>query len=112
MMSELEMEMDQEITQSNMEMEDNELQEILDRENLDLEGFLGKVTTGGIESLPQEECNRIKQLFLWKTREKGAKEVNNIERQRNQGVKAIKTTPRLALINRGKKKRQKKKIKF
>ena len=47
--------MDQEMTQSEMEMEDNELQEILDIENLDLEGFLSKGTTGGEESLPQEE---------------------------------------------------------
>ena len=60
MMSESEMDMDQEMTQSEMEMEDNELQEILDRENLDLEGFLSKATMCGIESLPQEECNRIK----------------------------------------------------
>jgi len=38
-------------------MEDNELQEILDRENLDLEGSLSKGTTSGVESLQQEECN-------------------------------------------------------
>jgi len=59
MMSESEMDMDQEMTQSEMEMEDNEPQEILDKENLDLEGFLSKGTEGGVESLPQEECNRI-----------------------------------------------------
>jgi len=35
-----ELEMEQEITQSEMETEDQKLQEILDRENLDLEGFL------------------------------------------------------------------------
>ena len=39
-MSDTEPEMDQEMTQSEMELEDNELQEILDREHLDLEGFL------------------------------------------------------------------------
>ena len=59
--------MDQEMTQSETDLEDHELQEILDKENLDLEGFLMQGNNGGIDSLPQEECNRIQQLFLWKT---------------------------------------------
>lgn len=79
--------MDQDMNQSEMETEDNELQEILDRENLDLEGFLNQGTMGGVESLPQEEINRIKQLFLWKTQAKGLEESNNTERQRNEGGK-------------------------
>ena len=58
-MSNGELEMDQEMTQSEMEMEDHELQEILDREHLDLEGFLKKGTMGGVDSLPQEEFNRV-----------------------------------------------------
>ena len=102
-MSESENEMDQEMTQSEMEMEDNELHWILDRENLDLEGFLSKGKTGGVESLPQEECNRIKQLFLWKTQAKGLGEDNSMERQGNHGMKAVKSTPRLAPRSRGKK---------
>ena len=93
-----------------MEMEHIELQKILDRENLDLEGFLSKGTSGGVESLPQEECNRIKQLFLWKTQAKGLAKENNIERQGNQGVKAVKTTPGLALRNPRKKRGRKKQI--
>jgi len=80
-MSESKMDMDQEMTQSEMEMEDNELQEILDRENLDLEGFLSKGTTRGVQSLPQKECNQIKQLFLWKTQENGLGKDNSMERQ-------------------------------
>ena len=60
-------EMDQEMTESEREMEDHELQEILDKENLDLEGFLQQGTRAGIDSLPSDECNRIQQLFLWKT---------------------------------------------
>ena len=40
MRSEKEMEMDQEMTQSETDMEEHELQDILDKENLDLEGFL------------------------------------------------------------------------
>ena len=80
MMSDTEPEMDQEMTQSEMELEDHELQEILDRENLDLEGFLIQGTSGRVESLPQEEFNRIQQLFLWKTQAKVLEGENNIER--------------------------------
>jgi len=108
MMFESEMDMDQEMTQSEMEMEDNELQEILDRENLDLEGFLSNGTMGGVESLPQEECNRIKQLFLWKTQAKGLVEANNIERPGNHGMKAVKSTPELDPRNPRKKRGRKK----
>jgi hypothetical protein len=66
-MSDAELEMDQEMTQNEMDLEDHELQEILDKENLDLEGFLIQGTTGGVDSLPQEELNKIQQLFLWKS---------------------------------------------
>ena len=61
-------------------MEYNELQEILNQENLDLEVFLNKGTIGGVESLPEEECKRIEQLFLWKTRTKGLEEDNTMEK--------------------------------
>ena len=108
MMSESKMDMDQKRIQSEMEMEYNELQEILNRENLDLEGFLSKGTTGGVESLPQEECNRIKQLFLWKTQKKDLGEDNNIERQGNKGMKAVKSTPGLATRNLGQKRGRRK----
>ena len=40
MMSETELEMDLEMTQSETDLEDHELQEILEKEHLDLEGFL------------------------------------------------------------------------
>eukprot|EP00253_Pinus_taeda_P009979 PITA_09979 len=43
-LSEMETEMDQEITQSETNLEDHELQEILDKEHLDLEGLLRPVT--------------------------------------------------------------------
>lgn len=59
MMSETEPKMDMEMTQSETDLEDHELQEILEKEHLDLEGFLKQGTTGGIDSLPQEDCNRI-----------------------------------------------------
>ena len=59
MLSDGEVEMDQEMTQSEMEMEDHELQDILDREHLDLEGFLKQGTMGWVDSLPQEEFNIV-----------------------------------------------------
>ena len=59
MRSETDIEMDQEMIQSETDLEEHELQEILDKENLDLEVFLIQGTKGGIESLPQDECNRI-----------------------------------------------------
>lgn len=58
-MSDVELDMDQEMTQSEMEMEDHELQEILDRDHLDLEGLLKQGTMGGLDSLPQEEFSRL-----------------------------------------------------
>jgi len=104
MMSEVELEMDQEMTQSEMELEDQELQEILDKEHLDLEGFLFQGTTGGVDSSLQEELNRIQQWFLWETQAKGYEKGNNSNKHDNKGVKTIKTTPRLATRNPGKKK--------
>ena len=59
------------MTQSEMETEDNELQEILEKENLDLEGFLKQGTREGVDSLPPEEFHNVQQLFLWKTQTKG-----------------------------------------
>lgn len=73
------------MTQSETDLEDHELQEILDKENLDLEGFLMRGTKGGIDSLPQEECNRIQPLFLWKTQERGLDKGKNIHKQEHEG---------------------------
>ena len=66
-LSETKLEMDQEMTQSETDLENHEFQEILDKEHLYLEVFLRQGSTGGIDSLPQEDCNKIQQLFLWKT---------------------------------------------
>jgi len=65
-MSDAELEMDQEMTQNEMDLEDHELQEILNKENLDLEGFMIQGTMRGVDSLPKEELNRIQHSFLWK----------------------------------------------
>jgi len=53
MISHVQLNMDQDINESEMEMEDHELEEILERENLYLEGFLKQRTIRVVDSLPQ-----------------------------------------------------------
>jgi len=102
-MSDAEQEMDQEMTRNDTDPEDHELLEILDKENLDLEGFLRQGTTWGVDSLPQEELGRIQHLFLWKTQAGKLERGNNIAKQDNRGVKMMKTTLGLATRNPSKK---------
>lgn len=65
------------MTLSEMETEDHELHDIVDKEHLDMEGFLKQGTTRWVDSLPQEEFNRVQQLFLWGT------QTNEMEGQRH-----------------------------
>jgi len=92
-----------------MDPKETKLQNILERENLDLEGFLIQGTSGGVESLSWEELNRMQQLYLWKTQEKGSKKEKKRNRMRNAGVKKIKSTLRLAPKNPREKRGRKKK---
>jgi len=69
--SNAETEMDQEMTPSKMETKDQELQAILEKENLDLEDFLIQGTKGGLDSLPPREFNKVQQLYIRKTQNKG-----------------------------------------
>jgi len=62
---------DHQMTPSEVGTEDHELQEILERENLDLEKFLEQGMTKGVDSLPKEEYERV-QLFLWRSQLKGS----------------------------------------
>lgn len=55
---------DDEMTPSEGGTEDQDLQEILERENLELEKFLEQGINKGIDSLPQEEFDRLQLLFL------------------------------------------------
>ena len=55
----MEINKDYEMTPSEAGMEDHELQEILDRENIDLEKFLEQGMTKGVDSLPKEEYDRV-----------------------------------------------------
>ena len=107
--SETKLEMDQEMTQSETDLEDHGLQEIVDQEHLDLEGFLMQGTTEGIDLVPKDDCNRIQQLFLWKTQERELDKGKTTDKQENRGVKTMKSTPGLATRNPGKKRGRKKK---
>ena len=108
MNSEVEAEMDLEMTQSETYMEDYELQEILEKEHLDLEGFLMQGTTGGLDSLPQEDCNRIQQLFLWKNQEGELETGTTTDKLEKKGVKTMKPSLGVAPRNMGKKRGRKK----
>jgi len=66
-------------------------------------------TTGGIDSLPQEDYNRIQQFFLWKTQERGLEIGITTDKLENKGVKTMKPIPRPAPRNDGGKRGQKKK---
>ena len=55
----MELSKDHEVTPSEAGMEDYEVQEILEKENLDLEKFLKQGITKGVDSLPKEELDRV-----------------------------------------------------
>jgi len=57
--STMEFDRDQEMTPSQVGTKDHELQDILKREHLNLENFLDQGQTKGVDSLPQEEFNRV-----------------------------------------------------
>eukprot|EP00253_Pinus_taeda_P016965 PITA_16965 len=97
------------MTQSEMETEDQELQAILEKENLDLEDLLSQGTKEGIDSLPPEEFNKFQQPYIWKTQNKGLERQRSKEKQSNEGVKMTKPIPGLAPRNPGKKRGRKKK---
>lgn len=94
--------MDHEMTQSEAGIEDHELQEILVKENLDLEKFLEQGMTKGVDSLPQEEFYKVQQLFLRRSQSKRSGVKINHEIQEQRGVKMMKETQRQSPKNRGK----------
>ena len=89
LMNTMELDRDQEMTPSEVGTKDHELQDILDREHLDLEKFLELGTIKGMDSLPQEEFNRVQQLFLWRTEEKGTGVKRNHDSYYNGGIKTM-----------------------
>jgi len=71
MISDTELEMDQEMTQSEMEQEDHELHEILDKEHLDLEGFLIQGTMGGVDRYHKEVSTKYNSCLYGELRIRG-----------------------------------------
>ena len=55
----MEISRDQEMTPCEARTKEHELQEILDRENLDLEKFLEQGKNIGVDSLPKEDYDRV-----------------------------------------------------
>ena len=55
----MEISRDQEMTLTKAGTEDHELQEIMDKENLDLEKFQEQGKELGVDSLPKEEYDRV-----------------------------------------------------
>lgn len=94
---------DQEMTPSEGGMKDQDLQEILDKENLELEHVLEQGTNKGIDSLPQEEFDRVQQLFLRRSQTKAVGVKRNHDSQENKGVRQMEITSRYSTKNPGKK---------
>eukprot|EP00253_Pinus_taeda_P016327 PITA_16327 len=55
------------MTQSESGIEDQDLQEIMEKENLELEKFLEQGGNLGINSIPQEDVDKVQQIFLNKS---------------------------------------------
>lgn len=82
-LSTMEIERDHDMTQSECGTEDQDLWEILERGNLELEKFLEQGTNKGIDSLPQEEFDRVQKLFLRKSQTKAVGVKRNYDNQKN-----------------------------
>lgn len=91
------------MTTSKVGTEDQDLQEILERENLELEQFLEQGTNKGIDSLPQEKFDRVQQLYLRRSQTKVAGVKRNYDSQENKGVKQMEITPGCSTKNPGEK---------
>lgn len=96
-----------EITPSEAGTEDHELQEILVRENIDLEKFMEQGMTKGMDSLPKEAYDRVQQLFLWRSQLTGSGVKINHASQENIGVKMMEETHAQSPKNPGRKRGRK-----
>ena len=103
----MEINKDHEMSPSEAGTEDHELQEILERETIDLEKILEQGMTKGVDSLPKEEYDRVQQLFLWRSQSKGNGIKINHESQEYRGVKMMEETQTLSPKNPGRKRGRK-----
>ena len=103
----MELNRDHEMTPSEAKTKYHELQEILERESLDLENFLEHRITEGVDSLPKEEFDRVQQHFLWRSQTKCSGVKKNHDSQENRGVKTMEDTPMHSSKNLGRKRGRK-----
>lgn len=96
-----------EMTPSEAGMEDHELQEILEKENLDVEKFLEQGVNKGVDSLSQEEFDNIQQLFLWRSQSKSSRVKRNNDNKENVGIKTMEETQGHSSKNLGRKRGRK-----
>ena len=85
-LSTMEIEKDQEMTQSESGTEDQYLQEILERENLELEKFLEQGGNLGINSIPQEDVDKVQQKFLNKSHQTAAGVKEDMTTRKTKGL--------------------------
>jgi len=85
----MEIEKDHDTTQSESGREDQDLQEIMERENLELETFLERGGNLGINSIPQEDVDKVQQLFLNKSHQIDAGVQRVHDNQENKGTSTI-----------------------
>ena len=88
-LSTMEVEKDQEMTQSESGTEDQDLQEILERENLELEKFLEQGGNLGLNSIPQEDVDKVQQIFLNKAHQTAVGVKRGHDNQENKGTSSI-----------------------
>ena len=105
--STMELYRDHQMTPSKVRTEDHNLQEILDRENLDIYKFLDQGTTEWVDSLAQEEFDRVQQLFLWRSQANGSEIKRNHDSQENRGLKKMEATSGHGPKNPGRKRGRK-----
>ena len=88
-LSTMEVEKYQEMTQSESGIEDQDLQEILERENLELEKLLEQGGNLGINSILQEDVEKVQQIFLNKAHQTAAGVKRGHDKQENNGTSSI-----------------------
>ena len=77
------------MAQSESGIEDQDLQEILERENLELEKFLEQGGNLGINSISQEYVDNVQQIFLNKSHQTAVRVKRGHDNQENKGTSSI-----------------------
>jgi len=97
------------MTQSESGIEDQDLQEILERENLELEKFLEQGGNLGIKSIPQDDVDKVQHIFLKKSNQTIARVKRGHDNQENKGTSSIGLITRKLTKNLGKRGRKRQK---